>query len=235
MTTNEITVPQSEITAYEAFARETSSKMWIGTLLKFNKGNWLAGPEDKKENEIPLGTKFVAVVPSLMNGWIKWWDNKPVAHEMGSVAKFFVPVPRSSLGDNDKTIWETDPKGDRRDPWQLSNYMVMINEQEQIFTFTTASKGGRSALGELALAYSKMIPTEPNELPVVEIGKSSYKHSKASYGKILTPVFKIVDWVDAAAWLALCDAGGEAEAKPITAKPSEPKAGKKGSNIRFQK
>jgi hypothetical protein len=232
--TNEITIPQSEITAYEAFVRETSSKIWVGTLLKFNKGNWLAGPDDKKENEIPLGTKFVAVLPSLMNGWIKWEGAKPVGHEMGSVAKGFVPVPRSTLGDNDKAAWEKDKKGGApRDPWQLSNYLVMINEEEQIFTFTTASKGGRSALGELVRAYSKMIHTEPKKLPIVELGKTHYKHT--DYGKVFTPVFKVVDWVDGAAWLALLDVVGEPEPedKPITAKPAAPKP-TKGSNIRFQ-
>jgi hypothetical protein len=230
---NELMIPEDEIQHWDELVREGSPKPWVGTLLKYNKGDYYAGPDDK--NAIPLGTRVVCVMPSMLKGWVKWEAGKPIIHEMGLVVKGFVPAARNDLGDNDKKMWERDNRGDPKDPWQYNIYVVMIDvKTEQVFTFTTSSKGGRGAIGELAKIYGKNLRMFPGKLPVVELDTGSYKHT--DYGRVATPSFKVVDWVDGADWLALVDAdvnGEQPAKKQITTKPSEASPKKKGSNIKF--
>jgi hypothetical protein len=187
--------------------------------LKFVKGDFMAGVGEE-EVEVPLGTRFVAMMPTMLNGWIKWSDGHPVAHEMGLVIEGFQAPKRDTLGDNDKALWEED-----RDPWQPSNYVVMFDaETKEMFSFATGSKGGRSALGELALRFFQNTKMSPTQVPVVEIGATAYKHQV--YGKVHTPVFKVVEWVEQADYLSLLTAAGdeeEPESTKVTIKKSAPR------------
>src|SRR5260221_13745717 len=113
MTTNEMTTVEGSreltteniIDLANRFARETSRKTWVGELLKYVKSRYEVG---KDGDEIEIDTKMVAVLPSLLNGWIKWEEKHPVAHEMGYVFEGFVLPSRTSLGDNEKTEWQQD-------------------------------------------------------------------------------------------------------------------------------
>ena len=50
---------------------------------------------------------------------------------------------RKDLGDLDESEWEIGDDGRRRDPWQFQNLLIMVDrEGGEIYTFTTASKGG---------------------------------------------------------------------------------------------
>jgi hypothetical protein len=69
-------------------------------------------------------------------------------------------------------------------------------------------------------------------VPVIEIGASTYPHK--DYGKVHVPVFKIVDWVEQAEYLAMIAAAKaeatteatEAEAAPKKAAPKPAKGSK---------
>jgi hypothetical protein len=234
---NELTT-ETAIDLLEQFTRETSSKMWVGELLKYVKGSFEVG---KEEDVLEIGTKMVAIVPSMLNGWICWEDGKPVGHEMGLVVSGFRLPKREDLGDNEKTEWEKDEGGHPKDPWQRNALMVMIDQEENIYTFSTGSKGGLSALGELVAAYCKHARMNPTQVPLIELGTSSYKHT--DFGKVHTPVFKVVGWEEQAKFMALLNGGGEKEEEPkakrISAKakatPPATKGKKnagKGHNIR---
>jgi hypothetical protein len=179
---------------YEAYGNSAATRSTVGRLLKFTKfGEYIAGVENE---EIPSGTKLVAHMPSLLVGFIKWENNRPIAQNMGAIGDGFVPPKRKELGDTDQSLWERYDDNKPRDPWQFSNYLVFVNlDTSDLFTFATSSRGGLDAIGELSKTYGKRLRQVPNELPLVELDCGSYQHSNKSYGEIRFPVFKIVGWV----------------------------------------
>ena len=89
----------------------TQGGVIIGDLLKFTKGDWLAGRADEK---IADGTELVAVVPGMVDGWQRWEDNRPVEQIMGLLVEGFVPPERSTLSHyNDKSAWAIDSRAIR--------------------------------------------------------------------------------------------------------------------------
>jgi len=186
-------------------------RAFAGELLKFLQGDFLAGQENR---EIPLGTRLAALMPTLEIGWQRWDDNRPGERRMGLVSEGFVPPKRSELGDLDERLWDVDSDGKPRDPWQFSNQIVMIDpaDGDNVYTFTTSSKGGLGAIGELCRTYGKNLRQQPERIPVIALDAGSYQHRDKSRGRIKFPVFRIIDWApesDFTAALAL--ARGEPE------------------------
>jgi hypothetical protein len=166
----------------------------VGQLLKFTKGDYLSGQDN---DEVAADTKVIVNMESLLVGWQRWEDNKPVDSEMGPLVEGFQPPKREALGHNDKNQWETDDNDKPRDPWQFSNLVLMrsLGKNGELYTFAASSKGATGAIGRLCSAYGKEMREHGDEWPVVTLGVDSYQHKVKSYGKISVPVFKIVDWV----------------------------------------
>jgi hypothetical protein len=211
---------------FAAYGEAATQNKIVGTLLKFNKGEYLAG---KDAEVVPEGTRLVANMDQLLVGWIKWENGAPSEQVMGRVADVFKPPLRNELGDNDKSLWEVDDQGVARDPWQLSNYLVLKGEEsDELYTFTTSSRGGLNAIGELCKAYGKEMRQQPDQYPVVSLEVDSYRHSNKAYGKIHVPVLTIVDWIGKEVFEGLGPAGGSEESGdqvddlPLEAEP--PKA-----------
>jgi hypothetical protein len=174
----------------------------VGDLLKFAKGDWVAGRDSEK---IADGTELVAVLPGMVDGWQRWEDNRPVEQIMGLLVEGFVPPERSTLSHNDKNVWAIDSgNGKPRDPWQPTIYMPMTTiDATRVFTFTTSSDGGkRHAIGPLSKEYGSHIRQAPDELPVVKLAQDSYLHSDRSIGRVKYPEMPIVRWVKADKYLA---------------------------------
>jgi hypothetical protein len=206
-------VPAGERNYFESYGDQVSQKSIVGQLLKFSKGDYLAG---ENEEEVEPGTQLVANMDQFMVGWIKWVDNKPEQQIMGPIAEGFQPPRRNTLGDDDKTQWEEDTQGRPRDPWQFSNYVIMKEvgkpgNAENLYTFATSSKGGLNALGEVCKVYGKMMRTNGDQWPIVELGVDSYNHSNKEFGRIKVPVLKVVGWEDKAMF-------AEGAAKPAAKK-----------------
>jgi hypothetical protein len=181
---------------FEAYGEAATARAIEGTLLRFSKGDYLAGASTDAI-EVALGTRFVAVMDSLTIGWLRWENNLPTDPRMGLVIDGFQPPRRSELGDHDKELWETDDEGTPRDPWQFTNYIEMHKiEGGEVYTFTTASKGGLGAIGELSKTYGKNLRQRPDDYPVVELDVGSYQHRDRSRGRIKYPIFKVVNWVN---------------------------------------
>lgn len=208
----------SDRNAFEAYGDQVSSKMLVGTLLKFNKGDWIKGEDE----DVEIGTKFVANMEQLMIGWIKWVDNRPDQQIMGAVVDRFQAPRRDTLGDTDEEKWEVDNEGRPRDPWQFSNYIVFKPvgkkaKENELLTFATSSKGGIGAIGELCKTYGKEMRTHPNQYPIVEIGVGKYKHSNPEFGWIKYPTLKLVGWEKAELFAMPTEAETEeAEQPPAT-------------------
>jgi hypothetical protein len=179
---------------FEKYGRAATTHSIIGRLLKFNKfGEYRAGQE---EEEIECGTRMAVYMNSFCVGFQKWEDNRPADRVMGAVGKGYVPPRREDLGDNDKSRWDTFDDGRPRDPWQFTNMIVVIElETSNLFTFSTTSRGGLDAVGQLALKYGERLRQHPGEMPVVELDRNKYQHSDRKVGEVRIPILRIVDWI----------------------------------------
>lgn len=180
---------------FQDYGDQVSQKSIVGKLLKFSKGDYLVG---ENNDEVEEGTEYVANMDELMVGWIKWADSKPEEQIMGRVSEGYQPPKRSALGDDDKSRWEVDEQGRERDPWQFSNYLILKtpgeNDEDNLFTFTTSSRGGLNAIGELCKTYGKAMRQRPDEFPIISLKVGSYQHSNKAYGRIKFPIFEVVGW-----------------------------------------
>jgi hypothetical protein len=66
----------------------------------------------------------------------------------------------------------------------------------------------------LALEYGEHMRQKPNEVPVIELGSSSYRHSNKAYGEIRIPILKIVGWIPLGKLPPLGDAQGALPLEP---------------------
>jgi len=202
---NELTKPTPN--PWEAYGNAMAARSIVGKLLRFTKGDYTAGTND---DDVPIGTRFVAVMDSLHAGWIRWQGNRPSEQRMGAIADGFQPPRRAELGDFDEDQWEIDDNGARRDPWQFSNYLVLVAvDDDELFTFTTASRGGLNAMGELSKAFGKAMRQQPDKYPVIELDVGSYQHSNRAYGRIKYPIFRVVDWIEKKRFLELLEEGND--------------------------
>lgn len=175
---------------YAAYGQEAASGN--GDFLKFSKGEWLKGQEDE---EVELGTRLAANMGELSIGWIRWEDGKPAERRMGLLSQGHKPELRPELGYTDQAEWETDDEtGQPKDPWNFTNELPLANpDNGEQMTWSAASKGGIGAIGNLCKAYGREYRQRDGQVPIVELGRDSYKHKK--YGKTYVPVATIVDWV----------------------------------------
>ena len=223
--------PADQADLFEGYGKAATARSIEGTLLRFSKGDFLAGQDGV---DVPVGSRFKAAMNSLTVGWVHWESNAPTEQRMGLVVDGFQPERRSDLGDHDKDRWEVDDKDQPRDPWQFTNYLILHDAVSgDVYTFATASKGGLGCIGELSKEYGKHIRQHPDQGPVIELDVGSYQHRDRSLGRIKFPIFKVVGWIDGSGNItpvseppkpAAPDKVTAAAAKPAsTAKPA-PKA-----------
>jgi hypothetical protein len=211
---------------FQSYGDQVSQRSIVGKLLKFSKGDFLMGEDNE---EVEEGSQFVANMDELMVGWIRWADSKPTDQIMGRVAEGYQPQRRNELGDNDKAQWEIDEQGRERDPWQFSNYLIMKKPGEAgddaLFTFTTSSRGGLNAIGELCKTYGKEMRQRPDEFPIVALEVGSYQHSNKAYGRIKFPIFKVVGWAGKSEFADLSSSEDEDVKEPAPATNKKKAAG----------
>ena len=168
----------------------------VGMLLKFTKGKWVAGQDNERLDE---GTRLIANMDALLVGWQRWEDARPAEQVMGSLVEGFKPPARSELSFTDEDEWELDEStGRRRDPWVYTHLMLMKapGKRGQLYTFTTNSAGGKTAIGRLSGAYGLEMRERPNEYPIVELQSGSYPHRNPSIGDVQVPDFNLVGWAN---------------------------------------
>jgi hypothetical protein len=170
-------------------AAEASERLLRGTLLKFADWNWSAG---KEATPLDKGRQFIAIDSAA--AWVKWVGGKPAEHRVRLPGK---PLPdREELGDLDENFWELTSDGKRRDPWQNTRFVTLVcPHSAELFTFSTSSWGGRSAVVDLADAISRMRTVYPDAVPVVELQAAPMA---TQHGRKSKPVFKVVAWKSAA-------------------------------------
>ena len=162
--------------------------------LKFTKTGEYAISETET---IPAGTRCIAHVDAAEFGWRKWQGGKPVDGRTGRVADCYVPPQRGELGDTDERQWETDDRGERRDPWQFCASVPFTRlDTGESYLFSVSSKGGLRCVNGLIRSYGNRVRQEGKAagLPVIELQPGFYKHRQ--YGKIYFPDPNVVGWTD---------------------------------------
>jgi hypothetical protein len=199
---------QSSSNPFLDYADRTSSRNIVGKLLKFSKGDYLAGSENE---EIAQGKSMIANMDELLIGWIRWEEQRPVEQFMGRIIDGFVPPLRDQLGygyqegmtnpdDADQSEWEMNAQGQTRDPWQYTNYLVMkdpdeTDPMEGVYTFAVSSLGGKNCISDLCKSYGRKMAMHEKEYPIVTLRVGSYPHQNKEFGRIKYPVLPIIGWV----------------------------------------
>jgi hypothetical protein len=179
---------------FEKYGEAATQRNIIGDLLLFTKfGEWVHGRDRAK---LPMGTSLAANMNTLMVGWVCWEDGQITDERMGPVCEGYIPLKRSELGHLDQTQWEHFETGEPKDPCQPSNKLVLVDlETDAFYTYSTTSKGGLGAIGRLCKQYGKHSRMKPDEVPILELGVSSYQHPE--FGEVREPVLEVTGWVAA--------------------------------------
>jgi hypothetical protein len=146
-----------------------------GRLIKFNKDGAYVTIDD--DQEVAENAEFILLADDTLVGWIKFngVGEAPERH-MGLLFDGYEVPQRESLGDLDPAQWDLGLDNQPQDPWQHQHNIVLQNtESSELFTFSTTSKTGRRAVGNLLRHYERMQKTRPNELPVIRLGKGGFQ------------------------------------------------------------
>lgn len=184
--------------------RTIEADVGAGTIIiKMDKtGHWVFGAE---QTEIDDDSTWAINPFSFVHGYIAWGDGEVLAEKMGSVSQ---PLPELEAAPSGAAKgWET----------QVGFSMKCLSGQDEGIEvrYTTTSVGGKKAVQALAVAIATQVEKDQSKpVPVVELGKEYYAHKK--YGRIYTPVFKVLEW-------ASMDGKSEVEAEeaPAIEAPTE--------------
>ena len=205
---------------FEAYADAVAPRSIVGKLLRFTKGDYVAGEEGE---EIPYGTTFTACVDGLAVGWLHWQDGKPIEQVMDLVGNGQPVARRDTLGDSDREQWPRDDRGEPRDPWQLTNYLPLLSQSDdELYTFTTSSVGGRDEIAALCRAYAKQRRAQPAVHPIIALEGASYQHKIRERGRVKIPILKIVGWEPKQRFQQALIMAGLAPADTVAPGPDKP-------------
>jgi hypothetical protein len=163
-----------------------------GRLSKFSKEGTFVTSDDGKP--IPDTDEFVGLCDQTLVGWIKFnGEGEPPDKIMGLLYDNFIMPQRETLGDLDESKWDMGLDGTPQDPWQHTIYLVLQNvATAELLTFSTSSKTGRRAVGNLLRHYDRMKRTHPDDLPRVRLSAGGFEHKDSRIGWVATPLFVVV-------------------------------------------
>jgi type II secretory pathway pseudopilin PulG len=165
-------------------AVENNARVIRGSILTFSDWHWHIRGDSAHID----GRKLVAIGTQAL--WQKWENGKPAEHILREPDK---QLPeRDELGDTDATAWETGPGGAPKDPWSNTRLVYLLDpETAELFTFSTSSWGGRSAVSELGDQIMRMRCGKPDAVPLVELCASPMV---TKFGRKSKPHLKVINW-----------------------------------------
>jgi hypothetical protein len=163
-----------------------------GTFIKFAKDGKFRKTND--DEEIPEGTELVVVYDQIQAGWIRFnGKGAPPDRQMGAIFDGYIPPPRESLGNTDKSLWEVGLNGEPADPWQHQMLVPLQDPKtDELFVFGTSSITGRREVGNLIKHCSRMAVKERDLYPVIQLRVGGFAHRDPRVGWVKTPKFAIV-------------------------------------------
>ena len=180
-------------------------------IIKMDKtGHWVFGAD---QTEIEDDSTWAVNPFSFVHGYIAWGDGEVLAEKMVNVSQ---PLPElEAAPPGAKKGWETQVG--------MSIKCLSGADAGMEARYTTTSVGGKKAVQALAVAIATQVDKDQaTPVPVVELGKEHYTHK--SYGRIFTPVFKVVEWVGMDGDVAQAEAAPAIEA-PAEAAPARRRRG----------
>ena len=152
-------------------------------ILKMDKtGHWVFGAD---ATEIEEGSLWAVNPFSFVHGYIAWGNGEVLGEKLVSLKS---PLPELDPA----------PAGAARGwEFQLGMTLVCTNGEDKGMQarYTTTSVGGKKALEQLgAVAIADQVDKDPVKcVALLTLKSEHYQHKK--YGKVITPVFEITDWV----------------------------------------
>ena len=151
-------------------------------ILKMDKtGHWVFGAD---QTEVETGSLWAVNPYSFIHGFIAWGEGDVLGEKMVPITQ---PLPEmDDAPPTAKRGWET----------QVGMSLKCLDgeDKDMEVRFATTSVGGKRAVQEMAAAIATQVDEDVSKpVPVVNLHKEHYQHK--SYGRIFTPVFKVVKWV----------------------------------------
>jgi hypothetical protein len=162
-----------------------------GRLIKFKDSEYQTADDGKV---LPGDDEYILLADDTQVGWLKFngAGEAPERH-MGLLFDGYQMPERKDLGDLDPTKWELGLDNQPADPWQhQQNIVLQHTNTQELFTFSTSSKTGRRAVGNVLRHYERMQRNHPDELPVIKLGKGGFKHRDTRVGWVDVPLFVVV-------------------------------------------
>jgi len=184
-------------------------------IIKMDKtGHWVFGAD---QTEIEDDSTWAVNPFSFVHGYIAWGDGEVLAEKMGTVSQ---PLPElEAAPPGAKKGWET----------QVGFSMKCLDgaDKDMEVRYTTTSVGGKKAVQALAVAIATQVEKDQDKpVPVVELGKEHYTHK--SYGRIYTPIFKVIDWASMDGKAAEAEEAPAIEAPEAEEAPATPARRRRG-------
>jgi hypothetical protein len=156
-------------------------------LLKFDgrAGNYLVRGSEATFN----GQEFVVDVYSATGGFLKFkGKGEPPERHTGPIFPKDQAPSRVSLGDLDRSKWETGKFGDEpEDPWTpVIEFPLTHRETGEAYTFTAQSKTSLAAAKDF-LGLSRRLPE--SFLPIVRLDVGSFN---GKFGPVKKPVLSMI-------------------------------------------
>lgn len=151
-------------------------------ILKMDKtGHWVFGAD---QTEIEDDSEWAINPFSFVRGWIAWGAGEVLGEKMANITE---PLPELDPAPTGASRgWEK----------QFGMHLKCLTgeDKDMDVRFATTSDGGKRAVSALALAVANQVEKDgDNCVPVVALSSEHYAHKK--YGRVYTPIFKIVRWV----------------------------------------
>ena len=177
---------------YTRYLDEVAPASIAGRMIKFSREGDFVTSDDGQP--IADGAEFFALCDEVLVGWVKFNGvGEPPDREMGLLFDGFTMPRRDELGDHDPKLWEEGLDGNPQDPWVHQNCLPLQDiRTSELFTFVTASKTGRRAVGNLLRHFQRMRKTNPDEIPVIRLGKGGFEHKDERIGHVSVPVFVVI-------------------------------------------
>ena len=187
-----------------------ASEMGV-TIIKMDRtGHWVFGAD---QTEIEDDSTWAVNPFSFVHGYIAWGDGEVLAEKMVSVSQ---PLPELEVAPpGAKKGWET----------QVGFSMKCLDgaDKDMEVRYTTTSVGGKKAVQALAVAIATQVEKDQSKpVPIVQLGKEHYTHK--SYGRIFTPIFKVMEWASMDGKAEVEEAPEAIEA-PVDAAPARRRRG----------
>jgi hypothetical protein len=179
-------------TPAQRYLDEIAPASMVGRKIRGSKDAVFVTPDDGET--VPDDIDFVALCDQIMVGRIRFnGEGNPPDYRMGLLYDGFVPPRDEELPDRDQSQWQLGLDGQPSDPWAHFIYVVLQRgDTGELFTYTTSSKTGRRAIGNLLRHYDRLQKTHPDMYPIVRLKAGGFNHRDPRVGWVPVPAFAVV-------------------------------------------